>query len=360
MTGRLIGNIYRPSGNFMGDGHYIGNTYVRGIMQGAVRQGLRPKTILKKAGISPEAYDDPKAKLTGVEGQRLIFTLQGILNDVLLGFMEQPCTLAFEQEQLRARHRGITLGDTLVMSTQFRQAVRHDMEYDYITDDKANEFTVISRYKTVEGMNGHFLYWVRLLSFRQYYSWLVGKYLPLNYLCFTHSPPDPEHMDNYFGFFNCEVRFNQPDNSYTFSKNYLKYPIMRSVVENQDFFALCPDCFVAPTYETSWSRRTEHALLRLQHDGIWVPSIATVAGMMSLTARTLRRYLAQENESFRRIKTKLRRDEAIRLLTTTQMPIAAISTNIGFGEPGEFTRAFVEWTGHTPSQYRSLHREGIL
>ena len=48
--------------------------------------------------------------------------------------------------------------------------------------------------------------------------------------------------------------------------------------------------------------------------------------------------------------------EAKRLLVHTDTPAAAISAQLGFSEPTNFTKFFVRNTSHTPSDFRGLHR----
>ncbi len=65
--------------------------------------------------------------------------------------------------------------------------------------------------------------------------------------------------------------------------------------------------------------------------------------------------LARENESFQKIKVRVRCDLAIKLLLDSQLPISVVADKVGFAEPGDFTRAFTQWTGQTPKDYRSTH-----
>ncbi len=42
----------------------------------------------------------------------------------------------------------------------------------------------------------------------------------------------------------------------------------------------------------------------------------------------------------------------------SQLPISVVADKVGFAEPGDFTRAFTQWTGQTPKDYRSAHLKG--
>ncbi|WP_049019026.1 helix-turn-helix domain-containing protein, partial [Burkholderia multivorans] len=51
---------------------------------------------------------------------------------------------------------------------------------------------------------------------------------------------------------------------------------------------------------------------------------------------------------------EVRRDTARRLLCTTSIEIAEIAFLLGFEELNSFTRAFRNWEGKTPKQWREF------
>ncbi|MEC8428056.1 MAG: AraC family transcriptional regulator, partial [Pseudomonadota bacterium] len=53
------------------------------------------------------------------------------------------------------------------------------------------------------------------------------------------------------------------------------------------------------------------------------------------------------------IKDSLRRDIAIDKLVNENLSIAEIGQILGFVEPASFTRAFKQWTGVSPAEYRA-------
>ncbi len=48
---------------------------------------------------------------------------------------------------------------------------------------------------------------------------------------------------------------------------------------------------------------------------------------------------------------------AIHYLSQTSMSISLISQMLGFSEPSAFTRAFRQWTGELPKNYRDVARQ---
>jgi AraC-like DNA-binding protein len=73
---------------------------------------------------------------------------------------------------------------------------------------------------------------------------------------------------------------------------------------------------------------------------------------LHLSARSLHRRLAEEGTSFRAIKAGLRREQALHAIEKSQKGVAALAADLGYSEPSAFFRAFVSWTGMSPSMYR--------
>jgi AraC-like DNA-binding protein len=83
-----------------------------------------------------------------------------------------------------------------------------------------------------------------------------------------------------------------------------------------------------------------------------LPDLDAAARLLHLSARSLHRRLADEGTSFRAIKDSVRREEAVKRLEKTRESIAGIAAALGYSEPSAFFRAFVGWTGASPTQYR--------
>lgn len=98
------------------------------------------------------------------------------------------------------------------------------------------------------------------------------------------------------------------------------------------------------------SPRVQQAL-RLGADGY--PALEQVAARLHLSARTLRRRLADEGAGFAVLLDEARRRDAQRLLANPALDIQQVAVLLGYREPANFTRAFRKWTGQTPTAWRS-------
>ena len=89
-----------------------------------------------------------------------------------------------------------------------------------------------------------------------------------------------------------------------------------------------------------------------------MPSLEDVSTSLAVTPQTLRRRLREEGRGFQQLKDETRRDAAIDHLLHTHWPLPDIAERVGFSEASTFHRAFKQWTGVAPGEYRLEHRAG--
>lgn len=82
------------------------------------------------------------------------------------------------------------------------------------------------------------------------------------------------------------------------------------------------------------------------------PDLAKVARLLSLHPRSLQRRLVAEGTSFKDLVDRARRDQAHKLVTTTDLSFAQVAAQLGMGEQSSLTRAVKRWFGTSPSELR--------
>ncbi len=107
---------------------------------------------------------------------------------------------------------------------------------------------------------------------------------------------------------------------------------------------------------TEIAPRVRAAVQRLL--GTAAPEIGAVARLLTVHPRTLQRRLAAEGTSFAAILDEVRRAEARRYLTTTDMPMSQVASLIGLSEQAVFTRCCRRWWGVTPTTVRRSGSRG--
>ncbi|MFI6867829.1 AraC family transcriptional regulator [Nocardia sp. NPDC050406] len=86
--------------------------------------------------------------------------------------------------------------------------------------------------------------------------------------------------------------------------------------------------------------------------GTTTPEIGAVARLLTVHPRTLQRRLAAEGATFAEILDEVRRAEARRYLTTTDMPMSQVAALLGLAEQATLTRCCRRWWGLTPTAVR--------
>lgn len=126
---------------------------------------------------------------------------------------------------------------------------------------------------------------------------------------------------------------------------------LRSVCEMQ--FGVIEQSLPAPRF-TTLAERVE-ALFRQQPK--WMgQGIQNVAEHLGLHPRTLQRRLKDEGQVYGDIQTRSRYEHAVTQLKVGQVDIDTLSETLGFTDRNSFTRAFKQWTGMAPRDFRRLHR----
>ena len=122
----------------------------------------------------------------------------------------------------------------------------------------------------------------------------------------------------------------------------------------REFLAGSPANLIVKYRDTSSLTERIRRLLR-KGLGSELPSLEEVGDALAVTPQTLRRRLRDEGRGFQQIKDELRRDAAIEYLLHTPLPLLDIANRVGFSEASTFHRAFKQWTGVAPGEYRATH-----
>ena len=81
-------------------------------------------------------------------------------------------------------------------------------------------------------------------------------------------------------------------------------------------------------------------------------ALDSIAEALAVSVRTLQRRLIAEGTSYRETVESARMTVAKQELISSQRPLNEISELLGYSEQRAFRRAFREWTGCSPSEYR--------
>lgn len=178
---------------------------------------------------------------------------------------------------------------------------------------------------------------------------------------FRHgAPPTPELLARYRSAFQCPLHFNAEENLLRIHASALGMPLVtadtllqasleqRAREQLANYDRMTDDI-------TALARRHLRTLIA---DGR--ASKESLAEMLGMNPRTLLRKLQAAGTTYRALSHEVRLEQARQYLAQPLMPLAFVSTHLGFQDPQSFSRWFSEQTGEAPSVYRGRHLSAPL
>ena len=164
---------------------------------------------------------------------------------------------------------------------------------------------------------------------------------------FSHShPEDPTPYRRVFG---PNVRFDQEISGILFDVAWLDQAMPRA--NTTKWQQLSEDM---QTKQSRLPISFSEEVLTVLHQMLLTgnKSAADIANLFGISKRTLRHRLRNEGTSMQCLLTDTRYALARHLLLNTNLPVSKIAANLGFAEPAIFSRAFRNWAGTSPRQWR--------
>jgi len=160
-----------------------------------------------------------------------------------------------------------------------------------------------------------------------------------------------EHRETRERYFGCPIKFAAARNAIVFRRSDLDLPF---ITYNADLVAmLSPQIdreLARKRSELTVADRVKWVLVRLL--GGRAPEIHDVAKELGMSCRTLQRRITAEQTTFRRLISDARRELARQYLLQPALEFAEVACLLGYEDPNSFFRAFREWEGTTPSEWR--------
>ena len=165
------------------------------------------------------------------------------------------------------------------------------------------------------------------------------------------SPQDTTAFTEIFGN---NVRFNAEKASLSVPEALIKKPLPTSnPILRALYDAECGRLLADLSENASCAERTLAALDKLEGQ---YPGLDQMASMLHLSTRTYRRRLQDESTSFQALLDSVRRKHATQLLRHPEISVDRVAHRLGFSDASNFRRAFTQWTGRSPSQWRKNQR----
>jgi len=317
------------------------------LLQGAQRRGLDGAALVQAAGMPAVLLSSPLSRVTPGQYARLARLLAHRLRDEFWGLTTRPVPRGSFAQACRLAVASATLGEAI------RLVLRH---YRLLLDD------FVPRLRVADGVaaltvtpRGHvdppLAYAQRAFAFLAYgvASWLVARRVPLVGVDLAYEL-DLGQTDA-ARLFGARVRFGAERPGWQFAAELLAQPVVATAAELPAFLRQAPASLLVKYRDPDRLTERVRAILRrdLAHEP---PALTDVANELAMTPQTLRRRLCQQGQGFRALRDGLRRDAAIAWLARPDLTLADIAARLGFSEASTFHRAFKQWTGVAPGEYR--------
>ncbi len=162
------------------------------------------------------------------------------------------------------------------------------------------------------------------------------------------------HRKMYESHFQCPVKFGARDNVLIFDRADVDQPFL---THNAELLAL-----VAPQLESELTQQLAQKSLSEQVKGIVKkllagqrPTLQDVARELRLSTRTLQRRLTANRAKFQQLMEEARRELAQHYLLHSSLELNETAYLLGYEDANSFFRAFHQWEGTSPGEWRAVH-----
>ena len=311
--------------------------------------GLSPLVVLRHAGLPIALFDQEKIQVTTEEMFALYRAIFEVSGDPAIG-------LKLGTEERIERYDPIAIAALYTRS--FRDALQRMARYKQLTcpeeikiTERDNECAVqflwlLAEYPEPAPLIDACFAWVASIGHRG-----TGRTVHPKRVEFQRSEA---HRKMYESHFQCPVKFGVRHNVLVFNKADIDRPFL---THNSELLAM-----VAPQLEAELTKQLAQKTLREQVKGILKkllagqrPTLQDVARELRLSTRTLQRRLTAERAKFQQLMEEARRELAQHYLLHSSLDLNETAYLLGYEDSNSFFRAFHQWEGTTPGEWRAVH-----
>lgn len=316
-------------------------------------RGLSASAVLQRAGLPIGLFSQDKIQLTTEEFFALYRGIAEVSRDPAIG-------LKLGTEDRIERYDPITIA--AVCTRSLRDAIGRIGRY--------KQLTCPEKIDLVERSNESAVHFTWLLADEEEPAMLVD-------VCFawilslarrgTGRPIHPGRVEFqrpeanrtlYEKHFQCPIKFKAAKNVLVFAKADMDAAFL---TYNADLLAA-----VAPQLEAELKQQLAEKSFREQVKGTLKrllagerPGIEHVARELRLSKRTLQRRLTEDGISFQELMEEARRELARHYLLHSSLELNETAYLLGYEDANSFFRAFHEWEGTSPGQWRTVHTASV-
>jgi AraC-like DNA-binding protein len=269
------------------------------------------------------------------------------LGDELWGLCPNPVPIGSFAQACRIMVRCRNLGEAIRTGLRHYRLLVHDFVPRLHVASGVARISLMPRWP----MEPALAYAERCFCYQAYglLCWLVATRLPV--LAVELPEADSRRTSHATLLFHAPMERVRHRTGIRLDAKLLELPIVQNEESLRAFLRQAPAILLARYRDRSTVTEQVRRILTVHLAGE-LPSFEIVGERLGMTTSTLRRRLRQERQSFGKIKDDLRRDAAIGYLARPEFTLPEIAGLVGFSEASTFHRAFKQWTGMAPGEYR--------
>jgi AraC-like DNA-binding protein len=320
--------------------------FARSIAAAYKREGQSPEQALKLAQITPNQLKQPTGHITARQMELLSGAAMQELGDEGLGAFSRKLPWGSYGMLARASISSPNLGVALKRWCRHHALIADDITLRLTTSGDTAAITVEEKVPSQVGEFGlvHVLRNIHGLA-----CWYVDSRIPLQGARFPFEAP--AHVEAYALMFpGPGLQFKAAQAEIRFDARYLALPLRRDEKALQQMLQRALPLTVL-------QYRRDRLLVEQVRQALANPAVAshtaeTLAATLNMSPRSLHRQLQEEGASLQQLKDEVRFEKAKDLLLRTSKPIKQVAEASGFRNEKSFTRAFREWSGQSPAEFR--------
>lgn len=329
----------------------VSASLTQAVLHAATRLGLDRRALLSACALRDEQLADPDARIPFAAQETLWHELDARLQHpepgLLLGRNLAPGPFSVLGYLLQS---SATLKDALNAALRYQRLGGEGGELHVETRDQC----LAVLYRPLHPQ--HPATRIRVLAMMACWVQMTAPLLDDFHLLgaqFRHE--QPTDLAPYQDVFACPLRFASDDYAILLPHALCQLPLIQANPPLQQLLRQHAETLLARLPSASLSARVIGLLgEQLAHGE---PDRAELARALNLSERTLQRRLAEEDCSYQQLLADTRRQLAEQHLRDGRLPAAEIALLLGYSEPSVFFRAFRQWTGLTPGEYRAQQAE---
>ena len=320
--------------------------FVQAVVWGFEHHGVDPSEALARAQITPAQWRQPQARVTAAQFELLCAAAMQQLDDEALGWFSRRLPWGSYGLLCRASLGAPNLGVALKRWCRHHRLLVDDIQLHF--EDTGDVATLRIEEHRDLGRLREFCLLTSLRYLHGYACWAVDSRIALREATFPFAAP--AHAAVYPLLFPGPVRFGADEAGFSLDAHYLELPLRRDERALRTMLQ-----HALPL--TVLQYRRDRLLVQRVRDLLRGPGGAAlhaqaIARALNVSLRSLHRHLRQEGASVQALKDEARRELAQELLRRSRQPVKQVAHQLGFRSEKSFARAFRQWTGFPPSEWR--------